>query len=67
MKPLSADFPSVVVDQSAQTLQELMSDWPKSHCQLTRFANEQIQAGRWERVAKRIKGRLTPAYRRVKR
>ena len=64
---LSADFPKVVIDQSAETIRELFKDWPKGLDSLQEFAKSQTDAGAWERVWKRVGNRLYPAYRRRKR
>lgn len=61
---LAADFPKVVIDDTAETRAELLREWPKSDCMLREFILEQVRSGRWERVYKRVNGHLKPAYRR---
>lgn len=61
---LSADFPKRIVDQSAETFQELLLEWPQAPGSLNEFIKAKCDAREWEKVWKKKGSRLLPAYRR---
>lgn len=64
-RSLIEDIPNLVIDQNAETIAELVEATGRSYTWIKAFANDQVTAGRWERVHKRVGNRTTPAYRRV--
>jgi len=62
MKP-SDQLPKIIIDQKAETALEIMAQTPHKRCWVDRLAKEMVASGKWERVYKRVGGRLTPAYR----
>ena len=63
---LSEDFPKVVVDQSAETIQELLKSWPMGDASLKKFCADKVKSGEWEMVRKAVGSSYKPAYRRTK-
>jgi len=66
MKSLANDFPKFIVDQCSETRSELLKQWPQGEDALDKFIHKKINSGEWERVKKRIGGKLHSAYRRAK-
>lgn len=67
MSSLSADFPKLTIDQSAETVAELMASWPYSERSLFVFTKKMVNEGKWERVSKRVGKTIKPAYRRTRK
>lgn len=65
-KSLVSDIPHQELDNSAETLSELAKATGRGRDWLREFAMQQINAGRWEKVFKRVNNRTVIAYRRVK-
>lgn len=63
---LSRIIPRVVVDQNAETLQELIRETGHDRVWLYKLIRTNIKAGRWERVWKKVGPARVPAYRPVK-
>jgi len=59
----SNDVPRYVVDDNAETLREMCDSVGLARSAMTLLASNKIREGRWERVWKRVDGRLRPAYR----
>jgi len=53
------------VDQSAETIQELVSESGMSRSWIEQRCKANVEAGRWERVRKRVNNKPVTAYRRV--
>jgi hypothetical protein len=63
---LATDFPKIVIDQNAETSDELLKSWPLSESALDKFIRQKVESGEWERVLKRVGNRTIAAYRRKK-
>lgn len=61
---LADDFPKLVIDQNAETVRELLTQWPKGEAGLRAFIARKVESGEWEKVFKRADGLFVPAYRR---
>lgn len=58
------DLPKRVIDQKAETIEELADNYPCSKPTMASIAKTQVANGRWEQVYKQFGRRLVPAYRR---
>lgn len=63
-KSLLADLPVRIIDPDAETVAELANGYTCSLIWMQKFANKEVEAGRWERVWKKKGVRYVPAYRR---
>lgn len=61
----SDDIPKLVIDQNAETVQEIMQACGRSCAWVNDLCRQKADSGAWERVFKRVGKRLVPAYRRV--
>ena len=57
------ELPEIVVDQDAFTTAELAQKTARKPNSINIWMAAQIESGKWERVSKRVNGRLLPAYR----
>lgn len=63
---LLSEIPKRIFDQSAETSQELVEGSGYSQPAIQKLVARRIADGQWERVWKKINGRVVPAYRRKK-
>lgn len=59
----SEDIPKLIVDPKAETALELVKATGRSRSWVDNLCKEMVDAGRWERVWKKVGPRLAPAYR----
>jgi predicted oxidoreductase len=63
MDAMLADIPKKIVDEKAFGVVELAKASGKKRWTMWQFAEQQVEAGKWERVWKMGSIRLIPAYR----
>ena len=66
MTRLGKEIPQRIIDQNADTIEELEADTGWSQDWLLRYARKQVKDCVWERVWKKVGGRCVPAYRHKK-
>jgi len=56
-------IPKKIVDQNAETIQDMMKHTPMSRNWLYGFAQDMVKQGKYEKVWKKVGVKLVPAYR----
>lgn len=61
--PLLDTIPGRIIDESAVTIEEIMTDRNISREQASEIRNLNIETGAWEEVRKKWRGKIIRAYR----